>query len=122
MRVSWLAVKYRAEMFGGAFGPFRSKDRHFFNEDGFVFQELAKILQIRKDNIVIRRMLGSEGEFGQADLGLDTDFAVDVISAVGNYGEIYDRYMGPNGDAFVLGRGINSLWTDGGLIYAPPMR
>jgi len=45
----------RETMFGGAFGAFCSKDRHFFNEDGFVYQELAKILQIRKDNIVIRR-------------------------------------------------------------------
>jgi glycosidase len=45
----------RETMFGGAFGAFRSKGRHFFNEDGFVYQELAKILQIRKDNIAIRR-------------------------------------------------------------------
>ncbi|MCP4284678.1 MAG: alpha-amylase [Gammaproteobacteria bacterium] len=45
----------RETMFGGAFGAFRSKDRHFFNEDGFVYQELAKVLQIRKDSIVIRR-------------------------------------------------------------------
>jgi general L-amino acid transport system substrate-binding protein len=74
------------------------------------------------DNIVIRRMLGAEGEFGQSDLGLQPDFAVDVLKAVGNYGEIYDRYMGPNGDAFTLPRELNELWTDGGLIYAPPLR
>ena len=74
------------------------------------------------DNIPIRRMLGVEGAFGQADLGLSPDFAVDVIRAVGNYGEIYDRYMGPEGDAFTLPRGINDLWTNGGLIYAPPLR
>ncbi|MFQ6014505.1 MAG: amino acid ABC transporter substrate-binding protein [Anaerolineae bacterium] len=74
------------------------------------------------DNIPIRRMLGVEGEFGQADLGLKPDFAVDVIKAVGNYGEIYDRYMGPEGDAFTLPRGLNELWTNGGLIYAPPLR
>ena len=78
--------------------------------------------QRNSDNIVIRRMLGVEGEFGQADLGLDADFAVDVIKAVGNYGEIYDRYMGPDGDAFTLPRGQNELWTNGGLIYAPPLR
>jgi general L-amino acid transport system substrate-binding protein len=41
---------------------------------------------------------------------------------VGNYGEIYDRYMGPEGDAFTLPRGLNELWTNGGLIYAPPLR
>jgi general L-amino acid transport system substrate-binding protein len=45
-----------------------------------------------------------------------------VIQKMGNYGEIYDRYMGPNGDAFTLDRGLNKLWTDGGLLYAPPLR
>jgi general L-amino acid transport system substrate-binding protein len=77
---------------------------------------------VSSDNIVIRRMLGAEGEFGQADLGLDTDFAVNVLSAVGNYGEIYDRYMGPDGTAFTLPRAQNELWSNGGLIYAPPLR
>ena len=74
------------------------------------------------DNVQIRRMLGAEGEFGQGDLGLKATFAVDVIKAVGNYGEIYDRYMGPNGDAFTLPRVQNELWNNGGLIYAPPLR
>jgi general L-amino acid transport system substrate-binding protein len=74
------------------------------------------------DSPAIMRMLGVEGEFGQADVGLDADFAVDVISAVGNYGEIYDRYMGPDGAAFTLPRGPNNLWTNDGLIYAPPLR
>lgn len=77
---------------------------------------------MNSDNIPIRRLLGVEGEFGQADLGLSNDFAANVIKAVGNYGEIYDRYMGPNGDAFDLPRSINKLWSDGGLIYAPPLR
>jgi general L-amino acid transport system substrate-binding protein len=70
----------------------------------------------------VKRLLGVEGDFGQADLGLEADFAANVIRAVGNYGEIYDRYMGPEGDAFDLPRGINELWTNGGLIYAPPLR
>ena len=74
------------------------------------------------DNVKVQRMLGTEGTFGQADLGLKPDFAVDVIKAVGNYGEIYERYMGPEGESFTLPRGLNSLWTDGGLIYAPPLR
>lgn len=73
-------------------------------------------------NPAILRMLGVEGSFGQEDLGLDLDFAANVIRAVGNYGEIYDRYMGPDGAAFSLPRGPNKLWTDGGLIYAPPLR
>ena len=74
------------------------------------------------ENIQIRRMLGTEGEFGQADLGLSPTFAVDVLKAVGNYGEIYDRYMGPEGVSFVFPRGPNELWTNGGLLYAPPLR
>jgi len=74
------------------------------------------------DNPSVTRLLGVEGEFGQADLGLEVDFAANIIREVGNYGEIYDRYMGPNGDAFTLPRGPNKLWSDGGLIYAPPIR
>ena len=74
------------------------------------------------DNIEVLRLLGVEGSFGQEDLGLSQDFAANVIRAVGNYGEIYDRYMGPNGLAFELPRGPNKLWTDGGVLYAPPLR
>lgn len=77
---------------------------------------------VSSDNIETRRMLGTEGEFGQADVGLEADFMVDVLAAVGNYGEIYARYMGENGDAFFLPRGLNRHWTEGGLIYAPPLR
>jgi len=74
------------------------------------------------DDPAIKRLLGVEGSFGQEDLGLSNEFATNIIRAVGNYGEVYDRYMGPNGDAFELPRGPNKLWTDGGLIYAPPLR
>ncbi len=74
------------------------------------------------DNVEVKRMLGVEGSFGQEDLGLDPKFAANVIRAVGNYGEIYDRYMGPNGASFTLDRGQNKLWKDGGMIYAPPLR
>ena len=57
------------------------------------------------------------------DLPISTNaWALNAIAAVGNYGEIYDRYMGPGGDAFVLPRGLNKLWTNGGMIYAPPLR
>jgi general L-amino acid transport system substrate-binding protein len=74
------------------------------------------------DNIPTLRLLGMEGSFGQEDLGLSQDFAANVIRAVGNYGEIYDRYMGPDGIAFTLPRGPNELWTNGGILYAPPLR
>jgi general L-amino acid transport system substrate-binding protein len=74
------------------------------------------------DNPEIARLLGVEGTFGQEDLGLAADFGYNVIKALGNYGEIYDRYMGPNGLSFTLDRGLNKLWKDGGLLYAPPLR
>lgn len=77
---------------------------------------------VNSDNIEVRRLLGSEGSWGQEDLGLPADVMVNVISAVGNYGEIYDRYMGPEGVSFTLDRGLNDLWTNGGLVYAPPLR
>lgn len=54
-------------------------------------------------------------------LGLEPDWVVNVISQVGNYAEIYDRNLGP-GTPFELERGLNSLWTEGGLLYAPPYR
>ena len=74
------------------------------------------------DNVEVRRLLGEEGDWGQADLGLAPDAMANAIKAVGNYGEIYDRYMGPEGDAFTLDRGLNNLWTNGGILYAPPLR
>jgi general L-amino acid transport system substrate-binding protein len=65
----------------------------------------------------IRRLLGLEGSFGPA-IGLQPDFIKNVIAAVGNYGEIFDRNFGPDTGAAVA-RGQNALWTNGGLIYAP---
>jgi len=69
---------------------------------------------------VIRNLLGVEGDLGQG-IGLDNDFMVKVISQVGNFGEIYDRHLGPD-TVFNLERGDNAQWTDGGLIYSPPFR
>ena len=51
-------------------------------------------------------------------LGLPVDFAFQVVKQVGNYGEIFERHLAPLG----LERGVNALWTDGGLQYAPPYR
>jgi general L-amino acid transport system substrate-binding protein len=64
---------------------------------------------------------GGEAEPFDAGLGLPADFAVQVIEQVGNYGEIYDRHVGPD-TPLELERGFNALWTDGGLQYAPPYR
>jgi general L-amino acid transport system substrate-binding protein len=65
----------------------------------------------------IRRLLGLEGDMGKA-LGLDNKWAYNVIKQVGNFGEMWDRDITPMG----VPRGINNLWTKGGLQYAPPIR
>ena len=86
-------------------------------EQGITQDNVADM--VSSDNPVIARLLGSEGDKG---LGLSADWVVDVITAVGNYGEIYDRNLGP-GTPFELERGPNALWTTpGGLLYAPPYR
>ena len=72
------------------------------------------------DNPEINRMLGSEGSLGEM-LGLRATWAVDVIKAGGNYAEIFDRYLGSS-TPLGLERGLNALYNDGGLLYAPPMR
>ena len=70
----------------------------------------------------VRTLLGAEGDWGYTALGLNADALAKAIAAVGNYGEIYDRYFGEGGLAFVLPRGLNELWSKGGLIYAPPIK
>jgi general L-amino acid transport system substrate-binding protein len=72
------------------------------------------------ENPDIRRLLGVEGEFG-AGIGLGNDWAVNVIKGVGNYGEIFDRNVG-SGSPLQIARGLNALWTKGGIQYAPPIR
>ncbi len=71
-------------------------------------------------NPEINRMLGAEGSFGQK-LGLDGQWAVQAIAAEGNYAEIFNRYIGPD-TKLGLGRGLNALYKDGGILYAPPFR
>lgn len=68
----------------------------------------------------VRRLLGLEGSFG-ADMGLDPDWATRAIKAVGNYGEIFERNLGEQ-TPLQISRGINALWSNGGLLYAPPVR
>ena len=80
-------------------------------------------MRANSTNASVRRMLGVEGNLHEG-LGLEKDWAYNIISQVGNYGEIYEAYMG-NGE---LGIGIgrsgsaNDLWTNGGLMYSPPFR
>ena len=68
----------------------------------------------------IRRLVGTEGAYGE-QLGLTKDWVVRIIKHVGNYGESFDRNMGP-GSKLGISRGINRLWTKGGIQYAPPIR
>lgn len=68
----------------------------------------------------IARFLGLEGDLGK-QLGLPDDFVVQIIKSVGNYGEIYNRHLGPD-TVFDLDRGPNKIWTEGGLLYSPPFR
>ena len=68
----------------------------------------------------VRRLLGQEGEFGPA-LGLSKDWAFNIVKSVGNYGEIFDRNLGPK-TKLALDRGLNKPWSKGGIMYAPPMR
>ena len=71
-------------------------------------------------NPEIQRLLGVSGEYGEM-LGLSKDWAYNVIKAIGNYGESFDRHLGPD-TAIGLERGLNALWSKGGILYAPPFR
>jgi general L-amino acid transport system substrate-binding protein len=68
----------------------------------------------------IRRLLGAEGNFGE-QLGLTKDWMVRVLKQVGNYGEVFERNVG-SGSKLAISRGVNRLWTKGGIQYAPPIR
>jgi general L-amino acid transport system substrate-binding protein len=68
----------------------------------------------------IRRLLGVEGNFGE-QLGLTKDWMVRIIRQVGNYGEVFDRNVGAS-SKLGISRGLNRLWTKGGIQYAPPIR
>ncbi len=72
------------------------------------------------DNPNIRRLLGTEGETGKA-LNLGADWAYNIVKQVGNYGELFDRNVGKD-SLLNLPRGVNQLWSKGGIMYAPPIR
>jgi general L-amino acid transport system substrate-binding protein len=68
----------------------------------------------------VRRLVGKEGSFGE-DMGLSNSWAVNMLRTVGNYGDIYDRNLG-TGSPLGIPRGLNQLWSLGGIQYAPPIR
>ncbi len=82
----------------------------------------ANVDQLKADSKdpVIQRILGTSEDTGKL-LGLDKDWAYRAIKATGNYGEIFERNVGPK-SALMLPRGANNLWNKGGFLYAPPVR
>jgi len=109
----------------------RDDDPRFFNIVRWTVSALirAEELGISSQNVdkmranlnpEVGRLLGELPGNGKA-LGLRESWAADVIRRVGNYGEIFDKHVG-RGSPIGLDRGLNRLWTDGGLMYAPPLR
>jgi general L-amino acid transport system substrate-binding protein len=76
--------------------------------------------QMKSANPEIRRLLGVEGQFGES-LGLTNDWAVRIIKSIGNYGESFEGTVG-QGSQLKIARGLNALWTKGGLQYGIPVR
>lgn len=109
----------------------RSGDTRWFNIAKWVYFALVNAEELGvtqsnvdemlgSDNPEVMRLLGVEGDFG-APIGLTSDWAYRIINHVGNYGEIYERHVGPD-TPLGIERGVNALWTDGGIMYAPPIR
>jgi len=88
-------------------------------EDGVTSKNVDD-MKANSENPNVRRLLGVEGDMGK-NLGADNDWAYNIVKQVGNYGESFDRSVGPN-TALGLERGQNALWKDGGLQYAMPIR
>ncbi|PZA11354.1 amino acid ABC transporter substrate-binding protein [Rhodopseudomonas palustris] len=84
-------------------------------ELGITSQNIDQALKSKKPDVM--RLVGTDGAFGE-DLGLSKDWAARIIRHVGNYGEVYDRNVGQLG----IPRGLNQLWSHGGIQYAPPIR
>ena len=76
--------------------------------------------QLNSENPDVMRLLGQDGDFGEP-MGISTDWAYQIIKQVGNYADIFDRNVGADSD-FKIARGLNALWKDGGIQYAPPIR
>jgi general L-amino acid transport system substrate-binding protein len=87
-------------------------------ELGVNSKNIDEALKSKKPEVM--RLVGTEGSYGE-DLGLTKDWAVRIIRHVGNYGEVYDRNVGAESKLHIP-RGMNQLWSAGGIQYAPPIR
>jgi general L-amino acid transport system substrate-binding protein len=88
-------------------------------ENGITRDNIREIRETTR-HPAVRRALGADGGLGQ-ELGTDPEWALRAIESVGNYGEIFERNLGAHGPLH-LERGLNRLWTHGGLMYAPSLR
>jgi general L-amino acid transport system substrate-binding protein len=75
---------------------------------------------LKSQKPAVKRLVGTEGDFGKP-FGLTQDWAVRVIRGVGNYAEVFDRNVGAH-SKLGIPRGLNELWSNGGIQYAPPIR
>ncbi|MEM6549886.1 MAG: amino acid ABC transporter substrate-binding protein [Pseudomonadota bacterium] len=89
-------------------------------EKGITASNVEELAAAPTEDPEINRLLGTEGEYGSM-MGLEKDWAVKAIKAGGNYGEVFDAHIGPE-TPIGLARGLNALWTQGGILYAPPFR
>ena len=87
-------------------------------ELGITSKNIDEALKSKKPDVM--RLVGTEGVYGE-DLGLSRDWAARIIRHVGNYGEVYERNVG-SGSKLRIPRGLNQLWSAGGIQYAPPIR
>lgn len=87
-------------------------------ELGITSQNIDEALKSKKPDVM--RLVGTEGAYGE-ELGLTKDWAARIIRHVGNYGEVYERNVGA-GSKLGIPRGLNQLWSSGGIQYAPPIR
>ena len=107
------------------FQDWQAKNEVFESLSGWAAEEF-NVTRANVDEMVtsdipdLRRLLGSEGKHGEG-LGLTNDWAYRIIKHVGNYGESFERNVG-QGSVLKIARGLNGLWSKGGLQYAPPIR
>jgi general L-amino acid transport system substrate-binding protein len=87
-------------------------------ELGINSQNIDEALKSKKPDVM--RFVGTEGQYGE-NLDLTKDWAVRIIKHVGNYGEVFERNVG-SGSKLGIPRGLNQLWSNGGILYAPPIR
>ena len=89
-------------------------------EENGVSSKNADDMKANTNNPVVKRLLGMEGDMGK-NLGVGADWAYNIVKQVGNYGEVFERHIGEN-TPVGLPRGVNQLWTKGGIQYAMPVR